>query len=126
MTWFRCIGNNSGGGGGELELVYTLQAGARWETFDNPNSTEPLIVEDLLSSTSGSFPTISVKKISVNPSTLRDRSRGDVYNTIGKTFNNVDINMAKTASDNKLWISTNGNPTSGETIKVYKQTSTTT
>lgn len=107
----------------DLEPLYTLGAGSQWESFDNPNVDEPLIVEDTLTNTYGSsYPTNMVKRTTVDVSTLPDRSQGDVYTTIGKTSNGTPINMAKTASDDKLWISTNGSFATNEIIRVCKQT----
>lgn len=109
----------------ELELVYSLQSGGVWETFANPNSTEPLIVEAYTEGayTSG-FPQIIDRKYTVDLSLLPSLdSGGDPYTTIGLTAYNVPINMRTGNNGATVYISANGTLQSSESVRVYKQIS---
>lgn len=109
----------------ELELIYSLQSGGVWETFANPNSTEPLIVEAYTEGayTSG-FPQIIDRKYTVDLSLLPSLdSGGDPYTTIGLTAYNVPINMRTGNNNATVYISTNGTLQSSESVRVYKQIS---
>lgn len=97
-------------------LLYTLQQGARWETFPNPNSDCPLIVEAL-----GGGGVIA--RVEVDVSKLPSRDGGDYYVTVCSIPNiQKNVNMATSNSGATINISVNDVfDTSLYSVKVYRR-----
>lgn len=112
--------NVSGGGGGGKTLVYTLTAGAQWETFTLPSGYTTIIVEYTWTDTVNNYTYLSDSTIAV--SSLPDRIQGDVYVTVGLTYSTsgmAGINVAKNTSDGYIYISVNGAIPPDASVKVY-------
>jgi len=108
------IPGSGGGGGSETKtLVYTLGAGQRWETFPNPGSSNPLLVEAVNQGVTSSW--------RVEPTELPSRSGGDYYITLGVVpGTNTAVNMAQTDNGDTVYISTNYTyDTNVASVKVY-------
>lgn len=108
-------GSGGSGGSSEKTLIYTLQQGMRWETFNNPNSEHPLIIE----ACGGGGVIASVK---VDASKLPSRDGGDNYVTICTLPNaqGQKVNMATTNSGATINISTdNTYDTNLYYVKIY-------
>ena len=104
-------------GNGNEELIYSLQQGARWETFPNPNSTQPLIVKAY----GGNNTTVEVE---VDVNDLPSRDGGDYYTTVCILPNaqGQSVNMATANSGTTICISTdNVFDTSTMGVNVYKR-----
>lgn len=101
------------GGGISINLVYELTIGSAWETFANPNSDNPLMVEAYNGGLIGRW--------FVEPNGLPAREGGDYYLTIGNIpTTGIPINMGQTNSGGTIYISTNGAfPTNDTYVRVY-------
>ena len=102
------------GGYIEKELVYTVEQGARWETFTNPDSDNPLLIENVYKG--------AIKTFIFNPNDLPARDGGvDNYVTIGQTLTGININLGQTNSGETVYISLQTSfDSSVESTKVYK------
>ena len=111
----KIVGIKSGGrsGGSTKTLVYTLTTGSQWETFTNPNSNNPLVLEAENRGAINSWQFI--------PEELPSRDSGDNYITIGTFPNtNLPINLGQINDGDTICLSTNGNfDTSVSSVKVY-------
>lgn len=97
-------------------LIYTLTTPSQWMTFNNPNATNPLLLEvDAYG---------EVRKVYVNPDKLPSRSSGDNYLTITTIQSlGTPINMATIDDKSVIYISTNGSfDASIVSISVYEVT----
>ena len=104
-----------GGGGSDKELIYTLEQGQRWESFSNPNSGSPLIIEAC-----GGGGVIA--RVEVDVSKLPSREGGDNYLTVCQIQNaqGKNVNMATNNNNDTIYISTSATYSSAMYVKVYE------
>ena len=103
------------GGGSDKKLIYTLEQGQRWESFSNPNSGSPLIIEAC-----GGGGVIA--RVEVDVSKLPSREDGDYYVTVCQIPNaqGQNVNMATNNNNDTIYISTSATYSSAMYVKVYK------
>lgn len=108
----------AGGGGTGKTSIYTLTAGAQWETFTVQDADKTLIIE---AKNAG-----QIFEWEIYSSALPDRSGGaDVYRTLGQIpTTNTNVNVAMGNNGTTVYISTNAvYDTSTASIKAYAITS---
>ena len=92
-------------------LVYTLNSGGVWETFNKPLNTNIMIEYNY---NNGAY----IGEYYFDYSNLPDRNYGDVYDTIGFMVKNSNIPINMGQMNSLLYISTNGQ-FNNASIKVY-------
>ena len=103
------------GGGVNRKLIYTLTAGGQWETFSNPNSENPLIVEAYGA-------TGIIASAQIVPSGLPSRDGGDYYRTLFEIPDTgVNVNVATSNAGTTINISASSSyDTTTKYVKVYE------